>query len=86
MENIANFVAGAEWLWIAIAGIIIGVVVAAVRRKKKKKVEIGLEDVGSNSEQTQDQNKKALSILKERLAKGEISKEEYEKLKEEFQN
>ena len=86
MKNLANFVVGAEWLWIAIAGIIIGVVVDVAVRKKKNKVEIGLEDVASNPEEGDEHNKKALSILKQRLAKGEISKEAYDKLKNEFQN
>lgn len=44
-------------------------------------------DVTENDESSEinEQNAKSLKILKERLAKGEITKEEYDELKKEFE-
>jgi len=85
MQNIANLVVGYEWLWIIIIGVIVTIIIlVAVRATRKPKVELGVEDLESDSE-VKTQNEKALKILKQRLAKGEITKEEFEKLKKEFE-
>jgi len=72
LEQITNFVAGAEWIWIiiiiailAIVGLIAIVISIAKRMPTPKK--------------------RQLDILRERLAKGEITQEEYDKLKKEFE-
>ena len=72
LEQITNFVAGAEWIWLiiiiailAIVGLIAIVISIAKRMLNPKKWQ--------------------LDILRERLAKGEITQEEYDKLKKEFE-
>jgi len=75
MENVLGFIIGFEWIWIIIFVIVIVSVIAAVRKRKKKSVEIGLEDIGSDSIKIQTKNEKPMKILKQRLAKGEITKE-----------
>ncbi len=84
MENVLGFVSGFAWMWIIIFVIVIVSVIAVVRKRKKKSIGIGLVDVGSDSKETLTKNEKPLKILKERLAKGEITKEEYDELKKEF--
>jgi len=72
LEQITNFVAGAEWIWIiiiiAILAIVgfIAIVISIAKRMSTPK-------------------KRPLDILRERLAKGEITQEEYDKLKKEFE-
>jgi len=85
-EKIFGFIAGAEWIWLILGVIVIVSIIAAVAKRKKKSVEIGMEDVGLTSNETQPKNEKPLKILKQRLAKGEITKEDYDELKKEFKN
>jgi len=71
LEQITNFVAGVEWLWIIIIIAIlvfVGFIVLIIKIAKRML----------------DPKKKQLDILRERLAKGEVTKEEYDKLKKEF--
>jgi len=72
LEQITNFVAGAEWIWIIIIiGILAVVGFIAVVISIMKKIPTA--------------KKRQLDILRERLAKGEIPQEEYDKLKKEFE-
>jgi uncharacterized membrane protein len=73
-------------MFIIIIGIIIAVVVSSIIKKIKKRKEgipIGEEDKPVT--EITNQNDKAMRILKQRLAKGEITKEEYDELKKEFE-
>lgn len=80
-----NFIAGQEWFFLIIIGIIAAVVISAIRKRKNK--DIIVQDNSKNySTSIKEQNEKSLKILKERLAKGEIKKDEYENLKKEFEN
>ena len=72
LEQITNFVAGAEWIWVIIIIAILAIVgfIAIVRSIVKR---------------MPTPKKRQLDILRERLAKGEITQEEYDKLKKEFE-
>jgi len=71
LEQITNFVAGMEWIWIIIiVGILVVVGIIAL--------------VISGTKKVLSSNKKEMNILKERLAKGEITKEEYHNFKKEL--
>jgi uncharacterized membrane protein len=86
MQQTVGFIAGQEWMFIIIIGIIIAVVVSSIIKKIKKRKEgipIGEEDKPVT--EITNQNDKAMRILKQRLAKGEITKEEYDELKKEFE-
>jgi len=72
LDQITNYVVGAEWIWVII---IIGILVI-----------IGIiAKVISIAKRMSTPKKRPLDILRERLAKGEIEKEEYDKLKKEFE-
>ena len=72
LEQITNFVAGAEWIWIIIIiGILAVVGLIAIVKSITKKIPTA--------------KKRQLDIIRERLAKGEMSQEEYDKLKKEFE-
>lgn len=72
LEHLSNFIAGQEWLMIIIPIVILAVIgFIAVIKSISKRVPVG--------------DKKRLSLLKDRLAKGEITKEEYDRLKGEFE-
>ena len=88
---------GSDWSGILAALVIIGVIIGIVvwislliktrKRNKSKNYESKIDS--TNDEKIEmpiekEQNNKALSILKERLAKGEITKKDYDKLKKEF--
>ena len=86
----AGFVVGIEW--IALGALVLAIVIpVAIWKSRKKKVDES--EVNAIDEPTleikedleKSQNENAVKILKERLAKGQISKEEYDKLKEEFE-
>jgi putative membrane protein len=69
MMNVMNHGCGMGWGWIIgliVLVVVIWLIVKAVNRKKNP---------------VQPDNKTPLDILKERYAKGEISKEEYEEKK-----
>lgn len=80
-----GFIAGVEWmiLVVIIIAIIIPIAVWKSRKKKKDVPEKSL--LRDKINETKLQNENALKILKERLAKGEITKTEYDKLKKEFE-
>jgi len=83
MENFTIFVAGAEWIWIAILVAIAAIVVRVIISKRKNKmieVDTASDEVDIDKI-SKKQNEKSLKTLKERLAKGEITKEEYKDLK-----
>jgi len=72
LEQITNLVEGQEWIWlIFIIGILalVGFIALVILIAKR----------------ILSPKKKQLDILRERLAKGEISQEEYDKLKKEFE-
>ena len=69
-----------DFLYPLIMGIIISVIlciIAVIIIRKKK--------TNSKKISPLNQEDNAMNILKERLAKGEITKDEYEKLKKEFE-
>ena len=69
-----------DFLYPLIMGIIISVIlciIAVIIIRKKK--------INSKKISPLNQEDNAMNILKERLAKGEITKDEYEKLKKEFE-
>jgi len=80
---------GMEWLIIIVPIIIgIGVGVGLLLRKKKQAI-VRNSSVQENISKEKDpiekkQDEKALDILKGRLARGEVTKEEYDRLKKEF--
>ena len=72
-------------LILIVVGIVIGVAVVIRKRKRKPQVsETKTSDEKIEPSVETEQNERALNILKGRLAKGEITKKEYDKLKKEF--
>ena len=71
LGNTLQLPIGSEWIWIAAIIIVLAVIgaIAVIKAISKK--------IPSNQ-------KKRLDVLKDRLARGEISKEEYDKLKNEL--
>lgn len=83
---------GLIFLIVIIIIIVITIVAITKRRKshKKGKEKSSYKSVGVQTSKNMESNKelddvKNLGIIKERLAKGEISKEEYDELKKEFE-
>ena len=62
-----------SWMWIGIALIILVLIVVGI-----------IAVIIFISKKILSSNKKEMNILKERLAKGEITKEEYDKIKKEL--
>ena len=75
---------------VIIVGIIIAVLLIKKRNGEKKSDHSNyLNDIVSENNiasKKQEQNKQTIKILKERLAKGEITKKEYDELKKEFES
>ena len=89
--GVGNFVVGTAWIWLVIIIFAIVIPIAVWRSRKNKTQENFKEEAEyeyreklEHDDDVQSQNANALRILKERLAKGEISKTEYDKLKKEF--
>lgn len=71
LSDFTNYIQGQEWIFLlVIVGILVVVGIIAIVKSIAKRVPIG--------------DKKRLNLLKNRLAKGEITKEEYDELKKEF--
>lgn len=87
MIQYSNMIVGTEIIFLIIIGVIIAVVISVVRKRKNSNV-IVKDDSKEDDVSTikQEQNVNSLKILRERLAKGEITKEEYDNLKQEFEN
>jgi uncharacterized membrane protein len=90
MIQYSNFIA-LEMLILIILFVIIIVTVIAVAIKRKSPSQVQeepqiTEEFEENvSTITKEQDARSMKILKERLAKGEITKEEYDELKKEFE-
>ena len=69
---------------LAIGGIIIMTIII-IKKRKKKDLSTSNEPRNNPRIIKEEQNMNSLKILKERLAKGEISKEEHSDLKKEFE-
>ncbi len=78
------FIAGQEIFFLIIIVVIIAVVISLVRKRNNSNIIVKDESVDIGKIQ-EEQNTSSLKILKERLAKGEITKEEFNKLKSEFE-
>jgi uncharacterized membrane protein len=63
---------------------VVGVIVIRKRKRKPQVSETKTSDEKIEPSVETEQNERALNILKGRLVKGEITKEEYDKLKKEF--
>ncbi|WP_218841250.1 SHOCT domain-containing protein [Nitrosopumilus cobalaminigenes] len=94
MMQYVNMIGTTELLVLILFVIPIIVVIAIVAsRKSKNTFQEDMSDLQSNPPVTEenpdkiknDQNNNSLNILKTRLAKGEITKAEYDELKKEFQ-
>jgi len=71
LESITNMIGSTEIMIIIVIGILAVVGAVAIIKSISKKIPVG--------------DKKRLSHLKDRLSKGETSKEEYDDLKKEFE-
>ena len=80
-----NMIGSTELIFLIIIGVIIIVAISAVRKRKNRDIIAQDEPQGNVSTVKEEQNANSLKILRERLAKGEITKEEYDKLKNEFE-
>jgi uncharacterized membrane protein len=78
------YIAGQEIIFLIIIAVIISVVISLVRKRTNSNIIVKDENVDIRKIQ-EEQNTNSLKILKERLAKGEITKEEFNKLKIEFE-
>lgn len=86
IDGFLGFIVGQEWIFLIIIGIIVVAIILTVIKMMKKKTKEVVIEKEEPVDEIKNQNEKAMKILKQRLAKGEISKEEYEKLKNEFKN
>ncbi len=94
MMQYVNMIGSTEIIVLVLFVIPIIVVIAIVaNRKSKNSFQEDMSDLQSNPPETvespdkikNDQNNNSLNILKSRLAKGEITKSEYDELKKEFE-
>lgn len=79
-----NAIVGFVFL-IVIIVIPITVGIYVYKRRKRKSVKPTFDDTTKYDEELRKHNTKALDILKNRLAKGEITKDEFDKLSKEFE-
>jgi uncharacterized membrane protein len=62
------------------------IAIFVIKKRKNGNIETKHDIKNTSSKIINEQNTKSMNILKERLAKGEISKYEYDELKKEFEN
>ncbi|NIP61468.1 MAG: hypothetical protein GWN01_05035 [Nitrosopumilaceae archaeon] len=85
VSNIAS-VMPLGWIFLlAIIVVIIVVPIAVWKKRKSNQANYDEEEEEEYEDEEYEDDSKYLGILKERLAKGEITRDEYDKLKKEFQ-
>jgi len=76
---------GLELIWLIIIGVIIAVIVKVVRSRIRGNGYYPTEHNKKQLEKEEVDTSRPLKILKERLAKGEISVKDYDEVKKEFE-
>lgn len=74
-----------EWIWLILIGVTIAVIVKVVKSRMGGKGYYPTDYKKNQQVKEEIDTSRPAKILKERLAKGEISKKEYDELKNEFE-